>query len=37
MAEWQRFAAEHRDDEAIDEHDVEGERAESRADEDAHG
>ncbi|MFD6053400.1 CDP-glycerol glycerophosphotransferase family protein [Agromyces sp. NPDC060279] len=37
MAEWERFAAEHLDDELIDEHDVEGERAESQADEDPHG
>ncbi len=33
MAEWQRFAALHADDEEIDDHDVEGERAEASADE----
>jgi len=37
MAEWHRFAAEHVDDGLIDEHDVEGERAEAGADESAHG
>jgi hypothetical protein len=33
MAEWERFAALHAGDEEIDDHDVEGERAEASADE----
>lgn len=33
MAEWERFAALHADDEEVDDHDVEGERAEQSVDE----